>query len=66
MVSSAPTTTPLLSTGPLREGETSKIGPGAGLPSPVDVALVREASRVEQARRIGTACPRPAFTPPRW
>ena len=55
MVSSAPTTTPLLSTGPLREGETSKIGPGAGLPSPVDVALVREASRVEQARRIGTA-----------
>ncbi|MBC9731070.1 ATP-binding protein [Streptomyces sp. TRM68367] len=30
-------------------------GPRIGMSSPVDVAFVREASRVEQARRIGTA-----------
>ncbi|MFI5800980.1 ATP-binding protein [Streptomyces sp. NPDC051677] len=55
MVSSAPTTTLSVSTCPVREAGTFKIGPGAGLASPVDVAFVREASRVEQARRIGTA-----------
>lgn len=55
MVSSAPIATLLISTCPEREGGAFKIGPGAGLASPVDVAFVREASRVEQARRIGTA-----------
>lgn len=65
MASSAPTTTIPATTLPTTaipvsactecEGDISMTGARIRMSSPADVAFVREAARVEQARRIGTA-----------
>jgi anti-sigma regulatory factor (Ser/Thr protein kinase) len=55
MVSSVPTTAVPAAAGAASASAVSPASTLTGLPSPVDVAFVRDKSRVEQARRSGVA-----------